>query len=214
MICPGVKEQTGMLRTEPLQTNPRNKRPHTENQPPLSGMTCQTMDKLGGNTDTEKSLPHLAVSHQLYQPPKAPTTPLLDQPSKAQTAHPPAISLQSHRTSSQLPRQHFNDPHPDPHTKPKATPRDYQPNSLRSTTAQHPARDAPLTLQTNRARLANSRPSVVGSSPIKPKPKRPSPSLVYQLKSSTRHHQPDFHRSSAVQHLAHDTPRAFRINPP
>ena len=83
------------------------------------------MDKLGGNTDTEKSLPHLAGSHQLYQPPKAPTPPVLDQPSKAQTIHLPAIFIQFHRASPQLPHQHLNDPRRDPHVKPKATPRDY-----------------------------------------------------------------------------------------
>ena len=161
-------------------------------------MTCQTMDKLGGNTGTEKSLPHLAISHQLYQPPEAPTTPLLDQASKAQIVHLLAISIQFHRASPQLPHQHFNDPRRDPHTKHQPIPRYHLPNSLRPTTAQHPARDFSLILQTNRARLTASRPSVV-SSPIKPKPKRPSPLFPHPLKHKLRHHKQNSHRSMTAR---------------
>ena len=172
------------------------------------------MGKIGGNTDTESPPPHLADPQQQYQPPEAPTQLLFTQPPTVPIAQPPTISPQSHRSSRPLPHLQLYNPRRDPHTKPQITPRHHQPNSLRSSIARHPARDTPRTLRTNRARLSTSQSPVVGSSPIKLKPKRPPPLLLHPPKHKPRHHRPDFHQSTTMRHAARDTPRALRINPP
>ena len=172
------------------------------------------MGKIGGNTDTESPPPHLADSQQQYQPPEVPTQLLLTQPPTVPIAQPPTISPQSHRSSRPLPHLQLYNPRRDPHTKPQITPRHHQPNSLRSSIARHPARDTPRTLRTNRARLSTSQSSVVGSSPIKLKPKRPPPLPRYPLKHHPCHQQPNSRRSTAERHPARDNLRALRINPP